>query len=628
MAPSDPLALYQGLQEGDRFLLLAAGAHPENRTVLAWNVQTRIRVYPWGLDVDGERREGDPLSLLATHLAPRRDDGWFPLWVGSLHYEAVHLFEPTLPRPPDWGDASLGDFALCRHGAVWDGARLTHSEGPLPAPGVVPEPPSLSPTWTTSLDQATFEDTVGRLKRLIQAGDNFQVNLATRFATPAPECHGAAWLHRLREANPSPFMALLDWGDHTIVSGSPEQLFGVESGRIRARPIAGTRPRGPDEATDARMETELCTDAKEQAEHTMLVDLVRNDVARVARPGTVCVPESMSVERYRHVMHLVSRVESAIATRDPVEHLRALFPGGTITGAPKHRACLRIAESEPVPRGPYTGSAGFIRPDGSSSWNILIRTIVHRAGFVHVHAGSGIVADSQPRAEWLEAGRKADALLQTIAGPVTGGNQGRIGEVSRQGEWRPHLQSHESKARVLVIDNYDSFVYNLADYCSALGATVQVIRNDEDWRQAATQLDATHIILSPGPGHPDDAGCSAEVAANWKGPLLGVCLGHQAMALAAGGQIITVDPVHGKSSPLRTAPASPLADYDGALVARYHSLAVDASSLPSDWQPIAWHDNLLMAMQHRHRHQWGLQFHPESMATPNGIDIIRRFLAA
>jgi anthranilate synthase len=365
----------------------------------------------------------------------------------------------------------------------------------------------------------------------------------------------------------------------------------------------------------------------------MLVDLVRNDVARVAVPGSVHVPEHGMVERYRHVMHLASRVEGRVRDgTDLVDWLCALFPGGTVTGAPKVRAVQRILEAEPVPRGHYTGSAGYLSWSHNAQWNILIRTIMMQDAKAHAFAGSGIVADSDPAREWREAQRKARALLEAVTGtqgdapPPT-----RLGEVAPGKSWRPRPAASSRAARVLLIDNYDSFVHNLADAVTQLGAHALVVRNDADWRSALERHAATHVILSPGPGWPDEAGCSLDVARTLHGrmPLLGVCLGHQAIAQAHGGRVLVHPdgPVHGRADDVHHDGAGLFSGLPTPLRAgRYHSLVVEG--LGEDWVVDArLADGTTMAARHREHPTFGLQFHPESLCTPLGLELLDRFLA-
>jgi len=255
---------------------------------------------------------------------------------------------------------------------------------------------------------------VRRAKALIADGDCIQIVLAQRFdVRPAPE--PLALYRALRHVNPSPYMFLLETAAATLVGASPEPFVRVEDGTIVMHPIAGTRPRGRDEAEDALRETELRTSEKERAEHVMLVDLARNDIGRVSAPGTVKVRELMRVDRFSHVMHLTSVVEGKLAGGlDALDAFRACFPAGTVSGAPKIRAMERIAELERDQRGPYAGAVGYLGFDGTLDTCITIRTAAIQRGVCRIEAGAGIVADSDPASEEAETRAKAGALLRAI----------------------------------------------------------------------------------------------------------------------------------------------------------------------------------------------------------------------
>ncbi|OUS69930.1 anthranilate synthase component I [Paenibacillus sp. MY03] len=259
-----------------------------------------------------------------------------------------------------------------------------------------------------------FQDAVRRIQDYIGQGDVFQVNLSqrqSRKVEAAPE-ELYEWL---RLFNPSPYMGFLRCPDFQLVSASPELLVELVDGRLGTRPIAGTRRRGRTEEEDLRFEEELRTNEKEIAEHIMLVDLERNDLGRISRYGTVKVKELMVIERYSHVMHLVSQVDGELAEgKDAYDVIAATFPGGTITGAPKIRTMEIIEELEPVRRGPYTGSMGWIDYNGDMEFNIIIRTMAVQDGIVHIQAGAGIVIDSDPEREYYESLSKAKALWKAI----------------------------------------------------------------------------------------------------------------------------------------------------------------------------------------------------------------------
>ncbi len=310
---------------------------------------------------------------------------------------------------PIW--TSDGDPELC----VADAAaridevlrRLDRSPTPT-APRIDGHPmPELVPTMAGE-DYAAM---IHRAKDYIAAGDIFQVVLSQRFTAPFA-LPPMALYRALRRVNPSPFLYFLDLPGFAVVGSSPEILVRVRDGEVTIRPIAGTRPRGATPVEDRLAEQSLLSDPKECAEHLMLLDLGRNDVGRVAEAGSVTVTESFTVERYSHVMHIVSNVTGRLdPAKDALDALFAGFPAGTVSGAPKVRACQIIAELEPAVRGPYAGGVGYFAPDGSIDSCIVLRTAVVKDGVMHVQAGAGIVADSDPAYEQRECEAKAGALL-------------------------------------------------------------------------------------------------------------------------------------------------------------------------------------------------------------------------
>jgi anthranilate synthase component 1 len=263
-----------------------------------------------------------------------------------------------------------------------------------------------------SFTEPQFLEAVRRAKAYILAGDVMQVQVSQRtsreFAAPPLALYRA-----LRGLNPSPYMYYFDFGDHHVVGASPEILVRLSGDAVTLRPIAGTRPRGRTAEEDAAVAAELLADPKERAEHVMLIDLGRNDVGRVAATGSVKVTEKMVVERYSHVMHIVSNVEGRIrGGLGALDVLKASFPAGTVSGAPKVRAMQIIDELEPVKRGIYSGAVGYLGFNGDMDVAIAIRTAVLKDGWLHVQAAAGIVADSDPSSEWLETQHKARAILK------------------------------------------------------------------------------------------------------------------------------------------------------------------------------------------------------------------------
>lgn len=267
----------------------------------------------------------------------------------------------------------------------------------------------------SNVTKEEYEERVARAKEYIAAGDIFQVVPSQRFERDLSADPFTVY-RALRATNPSPYMFFLNFSDFTLAGSSPEIMVRLEEGEITLRPIAGTRPRGKTEEEDDRLAEELLADAKERAEHLMLVDLGRNDVGRVAEPGSVRVDEMMKIERYSHVMHIVSNVRGRIRKGcSAFDLIPASFPAGTVSGAPKIRAMEIIAELEDSRRGPYAGATGYIGYDGNSDTAIVLRTILMKDGKAWVQAGGGVVYDSVPAAEYQETVNKASAMLRALA---------------------------------------------------------------------------------------------------------------------------------------------------------------------------------------------------------------------
>ncbi|MEZ5490511.1 MAG: anthranilate synthase component I [Gammaproteobacteria bacterium] len=297
-------------------------------------------------------------------------------------------------------------------------ARLDELEAALSNPVDLPAncvgTPVKADDFKSSFRQQPFEDAVRRIKDYIVAGDVMQVVLAQRMSVPF-EGEALNVYRALRHLNPSPYMVYFELGDHQVASASPEILARVESGKVTVRPLAGTRRRGRTEEEDLALEKELLADEKEIAEHLMLIDLSRNDSGRVSKTGSVKVPSKMFVERYSHVMHIASIVESEIREdKTALDVLKATLPVGTLSGAPKVRAMEIIDELEPVKRGIYGGAMGYLGWNGNMDMAIAIRTAVIKNGTLYVQAGAGIVADSVPTSEWEETQNKARAIVKAV----------------------------------------------------------------------------------------------------------------------------------------------------------------------------------------------------------------------
>ncbi len=354
--------------------------------------------------------------------------------VGVIGYEAVHELLPT-GRKPEIGELPLAAFMVPRAVLTFDHVRqrieISHAEGEAAAQKLLEQVraltarpamagPQASPTKpayeqpTASMTEQQFTAIVGKAKEHIAAGDIFQVVLSIAFEGKT-NLHPYQVYRALRHLNPSPYLYFIDFGDYQVIGSSPEALVRLENKQILVRPIAGTRARGATPAEDAKLAEELARDEKENAEHNMLVDLARNDVGRVAAIGSVQVEGLRKIEKYSHVMHMVSTVTGTLAPGvSAPEVFQSAFPAGTVSGAPKVRACQIIDDLEPRARGFYAGSVGYFSAQGEMDQAIYIRTIVMHKGRYVVQAGAGIVADSKPEAEYQEIRNKAAAQLRAL----------------------------------------------------------------------------------------------------------------------------------------------------------------------------------------------------------------------
>ncbi|MFN3712527.1 MAG: anthranilate synthase component I [Alcanivoracaceae bacterium] len=436
--------LFESVQGGERW-----GRY----SMIGLSAKEVIRVYGERIEVSNglttQTLTGDPIAFIEDYRRqfcapeveglPRFNGGL----VGYFGYDSVRYFEPRLG--PAKGKDTIGapDILLMRSEeiVVFDNlrgslfllvlvdpnqadvlgqaqARLDQLERQLRAPLAEPEPHRGSALpesdFVSEYPEADFKAGVERIREYTLAGDIMQVVPSQRMSVP----FSAAPLdlyRALRYLNPSPYMFYLDLDDFHIAGSSPEILTRVEHGMVTVRPIAGTRRRGRSVEEDQALEAELLADPKEIAEHLMLIDLGRNDVGRIAEPGTVRVTENMKVERYSHVMHIVSNVEGKLKKGyGPLEVLKATFPAGTLSGAPKIRAMEIIDELEPVKRGIYGGAVGYIGFNGEMDTAIAIRTAVIRDGRLYVQAGAGVVADSVPALEWKETMNKARAIFTAV----------------------------------------------------------------------------------------------------------------------------------------------------------------------------------------------------------------------
>ena len=455
-----PLSVYLKLADAPYSFLLESvqgGERWGRYSIIGLPCDERIRVsgsrlrHERGDDLLAEVETDDPLAWIQAFAdsrplprlpeLPRLTGGL----VGYFGYDTIRYIEPRLagvekPDPLNLPDILLlvaeelvvfdnlsGKLYCIGHHVAGDtadadrvAARLDGLVAKLAEPLALPEAAlgddSLDDaSFVSGLTQAGYEDAVRRIVDYTRAGDVMQVVPSQRLSAPFT-AEPLSLYRALRCLNPSPYMYFMNFGDHHVVGSSPEILVRVSDDEVMVRPIAGTRPRGATPEADAALEAELLADPKELAEHLMLIDLGRNDVGRVAETGSVEVTERMVIERYSHVMHIVSNVTGRLrAGLRPLDALKATFPAGTLSGAPKIRAMEIIDELEPVKRGVYGGAVGYLADNGDMDLAIAIRTAVLKDGEIHVQAGGGIVADSQPTSEWEETMNKARAVMRAAA---------------------------------------------------------------------------------------------------------------------------------------------------------------------------------------------------------------------
>jgi anthranilate synthase component 1 len=378
--------------------------------------------------------------------------------IGYLGHDTVRLIERLPDQPPDALDVPDGMFMRPTIMVVFDNVKdemivvtpvrpepgvdaqaayasaverlrgvVDALDAPLPHPRAMAGLQLALPAPVSNTPPGAYMDMVERAKEYIAAGDIFQVVLSQRFSVPFT-LPPLALYRALRRTNPSPFLFHLDFGSFALVGSSPEILVRVRDGEVTIRPLAGTRPRGPTAEADKALEAELLADPKERAEHLMLLDLGRNDVGRVSEIGSVRVTESFAIERYSHVMHIVSQVVGRLDQKhDTIDALMAGFPAGTLSGAPKVRALEIIDELEREKRGPYGGCVGYFSADGEMDSCIVLRTALVKDGVMYVQAGAGVVADSDPKGEQAECGYKARALFKAAEEAVRFAEKAKLG---------------------------------------------------------------------------------------------------------------------------------------------------------------------------------------------------------
>jgi anthranilate synthase component 1 len=449
-----PISAFLKLRTGaDAYLLESVEGGEKLGRYSFIGVEPTVRLRAFGRQVEvrgpGEERvvEADPFDVARALLGRYRPvvhpglPRFFGGAVGYFGYDCVRLWERLPSPPPDplrlptcylvLTDAVVifdhvahtmrlvanahvdGSAAEAYRGAVETIERLYER---LCRPLVPPAPAGrVEPVMEHEMTTAQFLAAAARAREYVWAGDVFQVVLSRRFSARMRGVDALDVYRALRTVSPGPYMFFLDFDDVKLAGASPEMLVRLEDGVVQTRPLAGTRPRGASEAEDRRLEAELLADEKERAEHVMLVDLGRNDLGRVCRYGTVEVVELMAAARFSHVMHIVSDVRGLLAPeRDAWDVLRACFPAGTVSGAPKVRAMEIIDELEPVARGPYGGAVGYVGYSGNLDTALVLRTITIARDRAFIHVGAGVVADSVPEREYVETVNKAKALVRAL----------------------------------------------------------------------------------------------------------------------------------------------------------------------------------------------------------------------
>ena len=375
-------------------------------------------------------RTNDPFDLLRKNLSENftsyRGFRFVGGLVGYVSYDAIRYIESLSFKTPDEVKLPDFEFGVFNDGIVFDHSndqayyywydenrsreierRLTQTVRPSDLVSDKPE---------VNMTQHEFTSMVEKAKEYVTAGDIFQVVLSKRFEFSF-KGDLINFYKKLRTINPSPYMYFLKMKDRAIVGSSPEMLGRVDGHFAETFPIAGTRPISANFRENKRLASALLKDPKERAEHVMLVDLARNDLGKVCQFGTVNVPDFMTVQKYSHVQHIVSRVTGQLRSeKDAVDTFKGIFPAGTVSGAPKKRAMEIIDELEPTRRGPYAGAVGYFSYNGNTDFAITIRTLIANQNRAYIQAGAGIVADSKPRREWFETEHKAEALLRALRG--------------------------------------------------------------------------------------------------------------------------------------------------------------------------------------------------------------------
>ncbi len=632
--PEHPAFLLESAEQGQRVGRYSfIGVRP--RSVLRWSL--------------GD--PGDPYALAAEEVgrwnqAPLPDLPPFSGGlVGYFGYDLVRTVEPLGDPNPD--PVGLPDMALmlsdvlvvfdhlkhtitilvnvfAEDGGDLDAAHAdaiatilkarTLLAGPVPRPDTLRAPRAV-PAFTSNLERPQFEAIVARIIEYVHAGDAFQVVPSQRWSADV-DADPFSIYRGLRVVNPSPYMYFLDFRDFQVAGASPEPLLTVSGRHVSTRPIAGTRPRGADAEEDAVIAAGLLRDEKERAEHVMLVDLGRNDLGRVCEYGSVQV-DTLHGRRdllARHAHRLVGLRDAARGHR----------PDGRAAQRPARRDAVRGAEGpcDADHRRARAGQARRLRRRDRLSRLHRRPRHVHP----HPHGRAEGRARAHPGRRRHRRGRQARLRVRGV------GEQGARGEGrdrARRDAGGLVVSATADAPRVLVIDNYDSFTYNLVQFLGELGADLEVVRNDRAGVDELLARRPDRVVVSPGPCTPNEAGISLEVVRRFPEagiPTLGVCLGHQSLAQAFGGRVIRHEPVHGKTTTIRHDGRTIFRGLESPLtVGRYHSLVV-AQDVPDCFEVSATGGGVVMAIRHLELPAEGVQFHPESVLTDGGMLMLESFL--
>ena len=538
------------------------------------------------------------------------------VWAGALSYDLVQWTQPIrLQNPPEEGEI----LAVLWLVEEWQEGDVIYPE--------LPSPTKMEGEVSSHSDEQ-HSKIVSKIKRAITAGELYQLNFGRTWEGPLGE-DPACIFHRLAVNNPAPFSGYIEAADLGIAlaSSSPEILLETKNGVVMTAPIKGTRPRGSDSDQESLLRRDLVHDQKERAEHRMLVDLERNDLGIVSKPGTV-YQSRFDVEAYSNVQHLVSQVTGILEEdKDGIDALQALFPGGSITGCPKTVVCAAIDELEGKPRSFWTGSMGWIDlHSGNSTWNIMIRTLEARytpnGWNGTVIAGGGITIESNPDSEVAEATWKAAALrracgwLSPETRPIA---KGELGIYPLYLEQQPFEIKEKFDLRIAFIDNLDSFSQNIVHALQTMGCEVEIF----DGRGDLIDFDHDAVVIGPGPGRPEISPLSIH-AATLDLPVLGICLGHQAIGITRGMKLIEspLGPVHG-------VPSTVISNGEGLLkkgthtMTRYNSLILTGEG---EISVTSVDETETLPMEIRDGNTYGVQFHPESIGSVGGMEMLAEFL--